>query len=495
MEPIPLSWAAEALGAEVLGMSDNMVQSVCTDTRQSARDALFFALQGENSDGHDYVLQAFAAGAVGAVVSRPVPGATGPLLVVPDTVRALGDLAAHYRRRFDIPVVGVTGSVGKTSTKEMIAAVLRTQTPTLISEKNFNTEIGVPLTLFNLSQEHGAAVLEMGMRGSGQIDRLAEIAQPTIAVITNIGYAHIELLGSQQNIAQAKAEILKYLPENGVAVLPGSTVGLIDGTCGANGRRLALSRNPMDEDFSEFLRRQVPAGRRVLTFGVGGDSSLDVRAYSVQEMPDGSRQAHVVVGDEATILSLRAIGYHHLKNAVAALAVGYALGVPLPQAVGALEAWKGAEGRMAIIRTPDGLTLLDDCYNAGPESMEAALITLFEMAGGGGVAVLGDMRELGDFAAKAHRFVGRKVLEADVRLLVTVGELAEEIGREVTRQATQPGIKCPAIRRFANAEEASAGIGALVGPGDTVLVKGSRAMQMEKIVAALTHEQGAYCHA
>jgi UDP-N-acetylmuramyl pentapeptide synthase len=233
----------------------------------------------------------------------------------------------------------------------------------------------------------------------------------------------------------------------------------------------------------------------VLTFGVGGDTSLDVRAYSVQEMPDGSRQAHVVVGGEATILSLQAIGYHHLKNAVAALAAGYALGVPLAQAIGALESWKGAEGRMAIIRTPDGLTLLDDCYNAGPESMEVALITLFEMTGGGGVAVLGDMRELGDFAPKAHRFVGRKVLETDVRLLVTVGELAEEIGREVTRQAARPGIKCPDVRRFASAEEAAAAIGTLVAPGDTVLVKGSRAMQMEKIVAALTLEQGAYCHA
>jgi len=267
MEPIPLTWAAETLGAEILGAPDGVAQSVCTDTRQGAHGALFFALPGERADGHDYVLPAFAAGAAGAVVSRPVPGASGPLLIVPDPLRALGDLAAHYRRCFPIPVVGVTGSVGKTSTKEMIAAILRTKAPTLVSAKNFNTEIGVPLALFQLGPEHGAAVLEMGMRGPGQIARLAEIAQPDIAVITNIGYAHIELLGSQQNIAAAKAEILAYLPEGGVAVLPGSPAGPIDGTRGANGCRLALSASPMDEDFSAFLRGCVPAGRLRLRNG------------------------------------------------------------------------------------------------------------------------------------------------------------------------------------------------------------------------------------
>src|SRR5262245_17934265 len=194
MEPVSLHWAAEAMGAWIVGAPQGEVTGVCTDTRQGAKGALFFALQGENSDGHQYVQQAFEKGAVGAVVSREIPNAGGPLLIVPDTLYALGELAKHYRRKFAIPFVAVTGSVGKTSTKEMIAQVLRAKYRTLANEKNFNNEIGVPLTLFQLTREHEAAVIELGMRGLGEIDRLAEIAEPTVGVITNIGWAHIELL-------------------------------------------------------------------------------------------------------------------------------------------------------------------------------------------------------------------------------------------------------------------------------------------------------------
>ena len=221
MESFTLGWAVEKLGANLPeGAAERVVRGICTDTRNDAQDTLFFALKGETSDGHQYVEKAFEKGAMAAIVSEVQSNIDGIQIVVPDTVIALGDLAQAYRLQFDIPVVGITGSVGKTSTKEMTAAVLRTKYNVLANEKNYNNEIGVPLTLFRLEKTHEVAVIEMGMRGLGEIDRLAEIAAPTIGVITNIGYAHIERLGSQEKIAEAKSELLARLPSDGVAILP-----------------------------------------------------------------------------------------------------------------------------------------------------------------------------------------------------------------------------------------------------------------------------------
>ncbi|HZO91046.1 MAG TPA: UDP-N-acetylmuramoyl-tripeptide--D-alanyl-D-alanine ligase [Chthonomonadaceae bacterium] len=475
MEPFTLAWAAEAMGARLHGTPTGLVQGICTDTRRGASGALFFALQGEHTDGHNYVAQAFAAGAVGAVVSREAAGISGPLLVVPDTTRALGDLAARYRRRFVIPIVGVTGSVGKTSTKEMIAASLRAKYNTLANEKNFNNEIGVPLTLFALTPAYEVAVIEMGMRGLGEIDRLAEIAQPTVGAITNIGYAHIERLGSRERIAQAKSELLARLPEGGIAVLP------------------------RHDPFYDYLRGRVPQGCRVLSFGQGRvecEPQPEVCVTPVRDLPEGGLSAHVRAPGESAQLALRVPGSHHLQNAAAALAVAVALSVPLTQAAAALESWQGAEGRMVITRTPEGLTVLNDCYNAGPESMQAALATLAQVApqGAGRVAVLGDMKELGDFAPEAHRLVGRKAAETGLRLLVTVGDLAREIAAEAERHAGDRGLALPALRHFADSEAAAAHIRDLAAPGDAVLIKGSRAMQMETIVAALTGAQESGAH-
>jgi UDP-N-acetylmuramoyl-tripeptide--D-alanyl-D-alanine ligase len=470
MEPFALAWASRIMGARIIGSLEDEVQGISTDTRQDVRGTLFFALQGENTDGHAYVMKAFAAGALGAVVSREIEGAPGPLLLVPDTLRALGDLAHAYRQQFNLPVVAVTGSIGKTSTKEMIAAILRTQYNTLASEKNYNNEIGVPMTLFGLTRDHQAAVIEMGMRGVGQIDRLAAIAEPSIGVITNIGFAHAELLGSRQGIAEAKAELLGHLPPDGVAVLPG------------------------DDMFFDLLRSRVPPHCRIITFC---SANADVCVVPYEPVgainSDGAVPWLVIVHKQEYALSLQVRGEHQVQNAMTALAVAFELEIPIPQAIAALEAWKGAPGRMTLKRTSDGLTVLDDCYNAAPESMVAALRTLFMMKKGG-VAILGDMRELGPYSEVSHTIVADHAGMSDLRLLVTVGALARGIADQVKQGYKKSRDPKPKFAHFTDSEEAAAGIRRLVRSGDTILVKGSRAMEMEKIVAVLTGEQDSGGH-
>lgn len=466
-----------------------MVTSVCVDSRLVTPGALFFALSGEHTDGHRYVAQALKAGAVAAVVEAiegdaleeiGKEGMEGAQIVVPATLRALGDLARHYRHQFAIPIIGVTGSVGKTSTKEMIAAVLRTGYVTLASAKNYNNEIGVPLTLFNLENTHQAAVVEMGMRGAGEIDYLAGIAQPTIGVITNTGYAHIERLGTLENIARAKAELFARLPHDGAAIFA--------------------------EHNWPIITQQIPEGCRKITFAMGSSEDfvpVSIVPGSLQIRENGAAAFDVEIAPVNTEFSIKlpvqysitllTPGAHHVPNALTALAVAYALEIPMENAISALETWKGAEGRMVVRHTFDDIIVLDDCYNASPESMAAALDTLFHMAPNG-VAVLGDMRELGDFAESTHREIGSRLLLSSTRLLVTIGPLAGHIA-DVVEAANSARETFGSVIRFANAAEALDHINTLVKPGDTVLVKGSRAMGMEILVNALTGEQGSDPHA
>ena len=353
MQSFTIRWLVETLNAPVLSDSavalHGVVTGISIDTRTLQPGDLFFALQGEHSDGHEYVKMAFEKGAIAAVVSRAVMDAGGRQIRVSDTLRAFGDLAGAYRRQFDIPVVGVTGSVGKTSTKEMIAAVLRTRYETLANEKNFNNEIGVPLTLFQLEARHEVAVIEMGMRGLGEIDRLAEIAAPTIGLITNIGYAHFERLGSQENIAQAKTELFQRLPQNGIALLPlnplANDYGGVTSTENPNVYRLLPGMKP--DAINQYLRNRVPAGRRIVFFGAPGATNLfggtnDVLIATVADREDGGVDALAIAGNEEIEFTLFAVGRHHIQNATAALAVAYALNIPLALAVTALEKWRGA---------------------------------------------------------------------------------------------------------------------------------------------------------
>jgi UDP-N-acetylmuramoyl-tripeptide--D-alanyl-D-alanine ligase len=500
MEPFPLQWAADRLKVRPIGDAAGIVQHVCIDSRQVEPGSLFFALPGERVDGHRFVAQAFQQGAVGAVVSEELEGISGTLLRVPDTTRALGDLAMHYRAQFRIPVVGITGSVGKTSTKEMTAAVLRTRYRTLANERNYNNEFGVPLTLFGLDKTHEVAVIEMGMRGLGQIDRLAEIARPRIGVITNIGYAHIELLGSQQNIAQAKSELLARLPKNGVAILPihprGETGTTPPGPVQAMDRLQLAEMSP--NDLFAYLRSRVPESCRILTFGDAYSTAADIALHKRYDLLDGGVHGEMLVYNRKHSFVLHVPGSHHVINAQAALAVACALDIPTDEALGALAEWRGAAERMQVRHTAEKVTVLDDCYNAAPESMAAALKTLVQLTAQHGrrVAILGDMRELGEVAPMAHQVVGVRVVQTRIDLLVTVGALAEIIAATVTElMETTPGANLmPEHRHYADAEQAAREIKSLIRPGDTVLVKGSRAMEMERIVAALTGEAETRTH-
>ncbi len=450
MEPISIVDAAKAMNARIAGSVAGSSSSICTDTRDGAAGSLFFALHGENSDGHRYAASAAEQGAAAVVVDHELTDVAAPQLVVHDTLKALGDLARSYRNRFDIPVVGITGSVGKTSTKEMIACALGVKFKVLAGQKNFNNEIGVPKTLFGLGPEHHAAVIEMAMRGAGQIAWLADVARPRIGVITNIGLSHIELLGSRENIAAAKAELLDAVPPDGLAILNA------------------------DDEYCDFLRSKCHCP--VVTFGVQNDAGF--RAADAR-FTDSSSTFRV----NGIEFRINATGVHHVINACAACAAASHLGIALHDVAAQLETFQAPAMRMESTTRTDGTTILNDTYNAAPDSMRAALETLRLLAGGRrrAVAVLGDMRELGEYSRDAHRYVGETAGDAGIDLLVTVGEAAAGIA-----DAAYERLGPAKIERYADTLTAADQIPSLIRPGDLVLVKGSRAMEMEKIVQALT---------
>lgn len=433
--------------------AETSVSGICTDSRVVSPGDLFVALRGEKQDGHLFVDRALEAGAAAALVERSSDGVfAGPAVVVEDALRALGDMASNYRRMLPAAVAGITGSIGKTSVKEMAAAVLETQYCTAANRGNFNNEIGVPLTLFSLDETTEVALVEMGMRGAGQIDLLARIAEPSVGLITTIGYAHLELLGSRAAIAAAKAELIARLPAGGTAILP------------------------RHDDYFDYLKSRVPAGVRLLTFSVDPGLDADVHAE-----PDGEQGFRVRVGGATEYGRLSVIGEHHWRNTAAAVALGIAFGVPVEQSVKALERWTGAPGRMVLREGRSGALILDDCYNAGPESVRSALRSLAAYGARGRVAILGDMRELGEQGIELHRSLAASVVAAKPRLLITVGALAQHIAYALAEH----GAAGPSHIHFDDSIRASEMAANLVEPTDVALVKGSRAMEMEKIVAAL----------
>lgn len=447
------------LGARLLpgsagrGVEEREISAVASDSRAVSPGSLFVALPGARTDGHLYLDQAFARGAAAALVARepPVP-LPGPCLLVPDTRLGVGQLARYHRLKFSPTVVGITGSVGKTSTKDLTAAVLSVRYRVLKNEGNLNTEVGVPLTLFRLEASHQVAVIEMAMRGRGQIAYLADLARPHLGVITNVGESHLELLGSLEELARAKGELLASLPADGVAVLNG------------------------DDARARTLGRDFPG--RVILFGLGED--CQVRGSRLRSRPEGGTSFRLNLGGEEIPVTLPVPGRHQVANALAAAAVAWALGL-LPEEIRhGLESSALSGMRMEVARW-GGVVVVNDAYNASPASTSAALEALAEMPGRRRLAVLGDMRELGERTVPGHREVGALAARLGVDLLVAVGEWSCHLARGAREEGLLPGkIFC-----CRSAEEAAPLVAGLTREGDVVLVKGSRAVGLEKVVAAL----------
>ena len=449
-----LAEVVEATGGQIIsGNAATLITHIATDTRSLSGDgALFVALRGQNHDGHNFLEKARAAGARAVLVDDISRAPTDlPLVRVEDTLKALGDLARAQRERFQLPMIAITGSYGKTTTRALMAQALSPKFVVLSSEGNFNNEIGMPLTLLNLHASYDAVVLELAMRGLGHIKYLTDIALPNIGVITNIGPQHIGLLGSLDNIARAKAELLTALPPDGLAVLPA------------------------DEQYIDFLRRS--ASCRVITFGMC-EADYRVKDITVCDVGHVSFSLVTSSGQEIQEIKIPLSGKFNATNAAAALAVAAELGVDLERAAHALRNAEIPHGRMrTIVNEAHAFTIIEDCYNAGPDSMRAALEALQDYPRAKRrVAVLGDMAELGQWSEPEHRTIG-SVASKCVEFLIGVGNDARWIVEGLRGRVRS--------KWYPNSVSAADCVRKVICPGDVVLVKGSRRVQMEKIVDSL----------
>lgn len=417
-----------------------------TDSRSCERAQLFVALKGPNHDGHAHVGAASQRGAAAALVSRAVD-AKLPLIRVDDTLDALGRLAAHWRDRFELPVIGVTGSNGKTTVKEMLASILRATQPVLATRGNLNNEIGLPLTLMELGAEHRLAVIEMGANHPGEIARLAKLARPHVGVITQCAPAHLEGFGSVEGVARAKGELFANLDADGTAVVNA------------------------DDRFAP-LWRDLAGARRCLSFGL--DAPADVHAtWHAHE--GGSRiELETEAGPIEVLLPLP--GRHNVANAAAAAATALAAGATPEAIASGLARMRPVPGRLEV-KSGGGVRIIDDTYNANPSSLEAALVVLEQFPGRHWL-VLGDMAELGEDAPEFHRQAAALVREHGVERLLTIGELSRLTAASFGGDA----------QHHASMDELIAALKDSMEPDTTVLIKGSRSMGLERAVAALTSE-------
>ncbi len=457
MRSVSLREVARATGGTLEGPGKVSISSVFTDTRGEAGD-LFIALEGERFDGHEFLARAVELGAVAALVRkgnenlaelrRLHPGF--PLVLVKDTVRAMGDLAARVLRSLDLMVAAVTGTTGKTCTKDYLLSVLSTTFRAAGSAGSYNNEVGLPLTIFALGARDRALVAEMGARRPGDIERLAEIARPEFGIITNVGPGHLELFGSEEAVADTKAELARALPASGLLVLNA------------------------DDPWTGKISRRTKA--RVVRFGTGRAGEFRGAAISLDR--SGRPSFELRFDGFCETVKLPGVGRHQVPNALAAAACAVAMGVPAERVPGGLERMVSSRWRMEILEAPGGFTIINDAYNANPRSMEAALATLAEMGSDRRtVAVMGPMAELGSQSARYHDEAGVSVVENDVDLLVTVGRRA----RPYASAALGGGMPRGSVFRCDDMDEAAGLLAQVLEPGDLVLVKASRVFGLDRL--------------
>jgi UDP-N-acetylmuramoyl-tripeptide--D-alanyl-D-alanine ligase len=457
-----LAGTGGALYGSSTAAGDVAFARVGIDSRGMGPGDLFVAVRGEVHDGHRFVPDAVARGATGVLVARGRAAEfadTGALLIeVDDTLTALGGLAAHWRAKFSPAIVGITGSIGKSSTKELAAGVLGTKLRVLRSPKSYNNEFGLPLSVLMIDDTTDVAVLEMGTFGPGELTSLTEIARPTVAVVTNVGHTHLERMGSQDGIARAKGELVAALPDDGVAVLNG------------------------DDPRVRAMAGLTKA--RTIFYGYGDDCDLrasDLEDHGLDGLSfslhwDGAAQS-------ARLHHAPLLGAHSVYTALAAAGTALAVGMSFAEVTAALLKPHPAV-RLLVVPGPNGSTIIDDSYNAAPASVLAALDILARTPATRRLAVLGDMLELGDYEDEAHRIVGRRVAAvADV--LLTIGPRARIIADEAARS----GVTAERIATFDQKEDIIAALTSELRAGDAVLIKGSRGLALEDVVAALREAQ------
>jgi UDP-N-acetylmuramoyl-tripeptide--D-alanyl-D-alanine ligase len=450
MDELTLGRIREWTRAEVLGIfrANSAVASICIDTRQIQTGDLYVALQGLNYDGHDYIAEAFERGAVGAIVNTNYvsDSGLGPIFVVESPLRALGKIAQGYRSKFQIPVICITGSSGKTTTKEMVASVLEKRFNVLKSTGSENNEVGVPKTLLKLNKRHDVVVLEFAARRQGDIKYLCNIAQPTFGILLNIGTAHLEYFESLEGVAKAKGELLEYLDESLIALI-----------------------NADDRVVCQEVQRTKG---RLLTFGFQSESIFRGERLILDQESCG----HFLF--RGVKISLKIPGKHNAYNALAALSVGAELGVKIEHCAEILSRFQAVEKRSEVIETGE-ISVVNDCYNANPESMRAALDVLQNKVGSRKVAILGDMLELGSNSESFHVELGLHVATiADE--LITIGPMAKYIN-DAAR-----GVGHPNVSHFENTDSVIKHLNNSLVPGDIVLVKASQGMGLSRIVEAIS---------
>jgi UDP-N-acetylmuramoyl-tripeptide--D-alanyl-D-alanine ligase len=452
-------------GTLVSGAQEFLFYGISTDSRLISKGNLFIALKGENFDGHDFVMRALKQGAVGILVHdeekiNQIPkDKTFVIIKVTDTLTALGDLAHEWRKKFPIPVIGLTGSSGKTTTKEMIAAIISRKKNILKTEGNLNNLIGVPQTIFRLTSKHELMILEMGTNTRGEIKRLTQIAEPNIGLITNIGPAHLAGFGSIDVVREEKNDLLLNLPPSGVAIINLDDEAITIVSEKWNGRKITFSMSP----------------------------NADVTVRDIEKNGIKGIRFNLVIGGSAQKVEMKIAGLHHVYNAMAATAAAVAAGIDYKTIAKGLAVFRPFSGRMEMIKLHNGAFLLDDSYNANPASVREALMTLKDLKNGhNGYVFLGDMLELGADAVEMHRKIGMLIATIGINTLFLQGDFSE-----VTAAGAMEGGLSPENIFFLSGDEK--GITYLkkhLKKGDWILVKGSRRMKMEKIVSQICDDFG-----